>query len=164
MRKLVEVMLENASAGARGTGTCMTRLFECFLIEAMRVVSPDAGPDVADGDAREEEKQNRTSEAVKFIDDNITAMIKCEDVAKKMNMSLRHLNRLTNEKLGMPVSRLITLRRLGYIKDLLRRPELNLRDIADMTGFESEFSLNRFFKQHEGMTVGAYRSSEVCMK
>ena len=164
MRKLVDIMLENASCGKKGTNTVISRLFECFLIEAFRIIAPEPERRGRDIDAKIEENQNRINDIQKYIDDNIAALITCDDVAKNMNMSLRHINRLTNEYVGVPVSKLITKCKLDYIKTLLRSSDLNLRDIADMAGFESEYSLNRFFKQHEGITIGAYRSGETCYK
>ena len=53
---------------------------------------------------------------------------------------------------------MINREKLLYIKRLLRS-EMPLETVAQMTGFSSEYTLNRFFKRHEGMSLGAWRRS-----
>ena len=86
-------------------------------------------------------------------------MITCEDVANHFNMTLRHLNRLTNEHLNVPVSKLIAKYKTDFIKELLTTTNLTPLDISEMTGFRSEYALSRFFKQNEGVSLSAYRKS-----
>ena len=54
-----------------------------------------------------------------FIRSNIGSMLTCEDVANYSNMTLRHLNRLTNKCLGIPVSKLIAQYKIERIPLLI---------------------------------------------
>ena len=59
----------------------------------------------------------------------------------------------------MSLQQLVDDVRLKRIRMLLETTDLSLSDIADRVGYSSEFSLNRFFKNAEGMSAGRYRQS-----
>ena len=43
------------------------------------------------------------------------------------------------------------------VKSLLRDSRLNIQEIAILTNFPSQSTLNRFFRQRTGMTLSQYR-------
>lgn len=157
METLVSLMLENALYGKGGASAAISALFECLILELLRQINPESRE--SENNFKIFENDIRVKEIQSFIEQNIALDITGEDVARQLNISMRHLNRITNEHLHCSVSRLIAARKFMYIKELLMMPELTLRDIAERTGFQSEYSLNRFFKKHEGMSIGTYRRS-----
>lgn len=157
METLVGLMLENALYGKGGASVAISALFECLILELLRQINPESRE--SDKNLKIFENDVRIKEIQNFIEQNIASDITGEDVARQLNISMRHLNRITNEHLHCSVSRLISAQKFLYIKELLMMPELTLRDIAERTGFQSEYSLNRFFKKHEGMAIGTYRRS-----
>jgi len=130
---------------------------ECLILEVLRQISPDSLEKTED--RKVFENDIRIREIQEYIEQNIDGRLTGENVASRMNISLRHLNRLTDKYLGCSVGQLIARQRIVYIKELLYSHELTLRDIAERTGFQSEYALNRFFKQQEGMSIGVYRRS-----
>ena len=104
------------------------------------------------------ESDRRINEIFAFIRENISDHISAERVAEELHLCLRHLNRITKKETGNTVSELINREKLRYIKRLLRS-EMLLKDIAQQSGFSSEYTLNRFFKRHEGLSLGAWRRS-----
>ncbi|MBQ8400794.1 MAG: helix-turn-helix transcriptional regulator [Clostridia bacterium] len=153
----VDWMLENAMTSRAGTTTAINNLLECLILEVLRQVSPDSLEKTED--RKVFENDIRIREIQEYIEQNIDGRLTGENVARRMNISLRHLNRLTDKYLGCSVGQLIARQRIVYIKELLYSHELTLRDIAERTGFQSEYALNRFFKQQEGMSIGVYRRS-----
>lgn len=157
MPAYVDWMLENAMTSRAGTTTAIGNLLECLILEVLRQVSPDSQEKTED--RKVFENDIRIREIQEYIEQNIDGGLTGENVAARMNISLRHLNRLTDKYLGCSVGQLIARQRMLYIKELLYSHELTLRDIAERTGFQSEYALNRFFKQQEGMAIGVYRRS-----
>ncbi len=153
----VEWMLHNAMNSKAGTATVLNNLLECLIMEVFRQISPDSMEKTEDRKVFENDLRIREME--EYIDRNISTAIRGEQVAQRMNISLRHLNRLTEKYLGCSVGKLIARKRMFYIRELLFDHTLTLRDIAEQAGFPSEYALSRFFKEHEGMTIGAYRRS-----
>ena len=153
----VDWMLENAMTSRAGTTTAINNLLECLILEVLRQISPDSLEKTED--RKVFENDIRIREIQEYIEQNIDGRLTGENVASRMNISLRHLNRLTDKYLGCSVGQLIARQRIVYIKELLYSHELTLRDIAERTGFQSEYALNRFFKQQEGMSIGVYRRS-----
>ena len=153
----VEWMLENAMASRAGTTAALNNLLECLILEVLRQISPDSMEKTED--RKVFENDIRIRQIQEYIEQNIDGRLTGENVAEYMSISLRHLNRLTDRYLDCSVGELIARQKLLYIKELLYSHELTLRDIAERTGFQSEYALNRFFKQHEGMSIGVYRRS-----
>ena len=104
------------------------------------------------------ESDRRINEIFDFIRENISENISAERVAEALHLCTRHLNRITKKETGYTVSELINREKLRYVKRLLRS-EMLLKDIAMHSGFSSEYTLNRFFKRHEGLSLGAWRRS-----
>lgn len=157
MRSYIDLMLLNADEQKAGASVTITRLLECLLLEFFRQISPEERETGCDRKIFENDR--RVDEIKSYIERNIMLNITGSDVAGHLNISLRHLNRLTNMYLGCPVNKLIANYRADHIKNLLTNAEYTLSDIAEMTGFSSEYAMSRFFKQNEGMSVGLYRRS-----
>lgn len=153
----VDWMLENAMASRAGTTAAINNLLECLILEVLRQIYPESMEKTED--RKVFENDIRLREIQEYIEQNIDGRLTGENVAAHMNISLRHLNRITDRYLNCSVGQLIARQRILYIKELLYSPELTLRDIAERTGFQSEYALNRFFKQQEGMAIGIYRRS-----
>lgn len=158
----VEAMLENALNSKAGAATCICNLLECLLMEMLRQLSPDdheknADRKVFENDIRIQELQRYVSQTIRSTTDG--ERLTGEMVASQLGISLRHLNRLTDRYLSCTVGELIAKERIEYVKSLLYVHELTLRDIAERTGFHSEYALGRFFKNQEGMPIGQYRRS-----
>lgn len=162
MPTYVELMLENAMTGRAGSTTTIGNLLECLLMEVLRQLSPDSleksgDRKVFENDLRIRELESTITSSIREPGGN--ARLTGEALAAQMNISLRHLNRLTGRYLGCSVGQYMAQVRLEYIKELLYIHELSLQDIAEKTGFQSEYALSRFFKTQEGMSIGVYRRS-----
>lgn len=153
----IALMLENAFHQYAGAKSAINSLAICLMIEFLRCVSPSIQE--KSSEKRIFENDKRMENALKYISDNISADISGEDAAAFLNVSLRHLNRITGTNTGLSVKQLINAEKVRYIKELLANHALSLADIAEMTGFSTEYALNRFFKRLEGMPLGMFRRS-----
>ncbi len=158
MRPLVDLMLESALCARPDVNAMISNYLECFLMDSLYKIASDKALAVSEKSNGAASKQ-RVIEIEEFIKSNIGSLITCEDVAGYFNMTLRHLNRLTNEHLGVPVSKLVAKHKVNFIKELLNTTDLTPRDISEMTGFRSEYALSRFFKQHEGISISSYKKN-----
>ena len=80
-------------------------------------------------------------------------------VAKHLDLSTRHLNRLALDHLGVPLTRFLQTRRLLKAKKLLTETHLSITEIAFLCGFGSLRSLHHHFQKAYRLTPTAIRKS-----
>ena len=95
--------------------------------------------------------------ALEYIGDNICRKIGAEDVASNVYLSVRHLNRIFQKKIGKTVSEYILLKKADRSKEVLQISDLPLHDIATELGFRDEYYFSRFFKKAWGISPHQYR-------
>lgn len=157
MERYVEDMLYYTQSSENGLLSSLSATFKLLLLEVFRVIAPSAAqaPTIL-----RERSYNMIIVAIQnYVENNISSHITGDDIAQQMGYSVRHLNRITQQHLGMSLQQLVDDVRLKRIRMLLETTDLSLSDIADRVGYSSEFSLNRFFKNAEGMSAGRYRQS-----
>ena len=109
--------------------------------------------------AERTENDARVRVAKNFIRENLHRNIKTVDVAKECCLSAKQLGRVFREKTGHSVFSYITEQRIACSKKLLRKGKDSIKEISQMTGFESAAGFTAFFKRHTGISPGAYRDS-----
>ena len=109
--------------------------------------------------AEKTENDARVRVAKNFIRENLHRNIKTGDVAKECCLSTKQLGRVFQKKTGCSVFSYITEQRIACSKKLLRKGKNSIKEISQMTGFESAAGFTAFFKRHTGISPGAYRDS-----
>lgn len=79
--------------------------------------------------------------------------------AYKMNITLKHLNRISKEILNQTVTELITTRVVLEAKRLLINPKLSINQVAEVLGFDHYSYFTKLFKKQTGVTPSAFRNS-----
>jgi AraC family transcriptional activator of pobA len=79
--------------------------------------------------------------------------------ASKMNMTLKHLNRICKDILNKTVTELITNRVILEAKRLLVNPKKSINQVADELGFENYSYFTKLFKKQTGATPSEFRNS-----
>lgn len=92
------------------------------------------------------------------IDFNISLL------AKSLNVTARHLRRITIEQLGTTPSNFILTRRLLRAKKLLTETHLSIANVALISGFGSVRSFNAHFKKRYQLTPSVLRKSPSTQK
>ena len=93
-------------------------------------------------------------EIYKKIDLRIT------DISKKLNTNRTYISRVVNEELNTNFSDLINQFRVEHAKKLLREKDcktLGLSQVGELSGFKSDSSFYRIFKEKEGVSPGDFR-------
>ncbi len=97
--------------------------------------------------------------AVKYIHDNMNRYISCRELAKHTFLSEKQLNRVILKKTGLTTHRFIMSCKLTRAKKLLSESDKKLADIAECTGFSSQFHLSARFKEFLGISPDKYRKT-----
>lgn len=95
---------------------------------------------------------------IDYIEQNLeNDRIRTKDVAEKSNYSLFHFHRMFYAVTGLTIKDYIKSRRLTEAARRLVETDARIIDISFDTGFESQESFTRAFKQMFGITPGRFR-------
>lgn len=84
------------------------------------------------------------------------------DIASAVGVSEPHLGRVFREKLGVSPMRRVNLLRIERAKDLISSSNLQISEIAQLSGFADPYYFSREFKKTAGMTPTEYRKNISC--
>ena len=99
----------------------------------------------------------RLAIATEFIKDNIYNSITGEDVAKKVYLSLRQLDRIFLKYMSVSVSEFMCEQKIEEAKKLLVSTSLPVYEISDRLKFSDPAYFNRFFKKRVGKPPYQFR-------
>jgi len=97
--------------------------------------------------------------AKKFICDNSSSLLSCEDVARECGISVKQLGRIFKKYTNQSLAEYIKETKLKTCESLLLDSRYTVKEVGYMMGFENEYYFNSFFKRHYGMPPGAYKKS-----
>lgn len=95
--------------------------------------------------------------AKRFIRDNLSQPLRLEDVAACLNVSVRHLSRMFKEEAGHSFVDFVTRERMREAEKLLKTTIHSVKEIADLTGFQSVHYFTRVFSDRYGLPPAAFR-------
>ena len=96
--------------------------------------------------------------ATKYIHANYTEDLNIDMVAKALNVTPRHINRLFQELFGSSFARTVSIIRMEYAKQHLISGNESIERIAARVGLPSGKVLSKLFHEQEGMSPAKYRS------
>lgn len=97
------------------------------------------------------------SQVLDYIDAYLDRNIKLADLAQLLDMSPFHFSRLFKQSIGMTPHQYLSQQRVERAKQLLKKTDRLIIDIALECGFSSHSHLSKQFRQITGMTPKAYR-------
>jgi len=101
----------------------------------------------------------RLNKALVFINANLhNSRLSREIIAETAGVSIRTLCRLFEQHLNIQPTAYIINLRMEHIRNLLAMPNLNIKEIAEKTGFASAGFMARIFKQKYNMPPSQYRN------
>lgn len=107
-----------------------------------------------------EGKFSKIAPAVKYIESNfLSKEVSCKRLSKICGISYSYLQRLFNEKYGVPPKRYIIQLKINYACDLLRSGLYSVRETAEMSGFDDLYFFSRQFKEYVGMSPKKYKNN-----
>lgn len=110
---------------------------------------------------RLEDKQNNASlyvqQAKKYIERNYTGSVTLEAIAEKLHISPVYLSVVFKNETGMNYSKYLTQLRIEKSKELLKKPDMNLTQIANAVGYDSAYYFSTLFKKETMIKPTEYR-------
>ena len=130
-------------------------LIHCIYIDLSRVYLNNAPKNILKSGTYSE--YLRSLEAL--IDQNFKEDKSPSSYADKLNITIRHLNRLTQESLGKSPTQLIAERVILEAKRMIVHDASSLTKIAYDLGYEDYAYFSRLFKKWSGITPSAFSKS-----
>jgi AraC family transcriptional regulator len=94
-----------------------------------------------------------------FINANLAGDPSISQIANECGLSTTNFARAFKQTTGVPPHRWLTKRRVERAKELLRDPDQELADIAQLCGFVDQSHFTRVFSENEGCSPGRWRRS-----
>ncbi len=94
---------------------------------------------------------------VEYIEHHLSQSIKIQDLATYLGISKFHFSRLFKQSMGISPHQYVMQQRIELAKQLLKKANLPITDIALNCGFNSHAHLTKYFRAMTGMTPKAYR-------
>ncbi len=161
MRALAEILLHTEHEDTELRGIQIRCLTEAFFLEALSLIVP-GDPEETPVPAEKKACSNRelADRLQKAIAEGVRGgNASVSWLADRLYISRRQLLRFCQEKYGKTPSQMIEDEKLNFIREILATTDHTLSEIAFLTGFSSEHSLIRFFREREGYTPHVYRKN-----
>lgn len=104
---------------------------------------------------------NKIAEAIAFLDANFKDQPNLDVIAKAVNMSPYHFQRLFKDWVGISPKKYVQYLSGNYTKALLKDSKARLLDVAYDVGLSGTSRLHDLFIRIEGMSPGVYKNGGV---
>lgn len=100
------------------------------------------------------------SKSISYISDNYTENITTEALADMEHMSVSHFRRLFKIKTGMTPTQYVTMIRLKFAEELLRKTDMNIKQIAEAVGYDNQLYFSKLFSRRFGKSPKDFREQK----
>jgi transcriptional regulator GlxA family with amidase domain len=153
---LVRLVGEEASELRPGRELVLERLVEVLLIEALRSAtsSDEASPGLLRGLA-----DPRLAPAIRQMHAQVARPWTVAQLAKPAGLSRSAFFERFTRTVGLPPMEYLLAWRMAVAKDLLRRHEVGLAEVAERVGYGSASTFSTAFSRHVGQPPSHYARS-----
>lgn len=149
---LVRLLIDEASSDRSGRTLVLDRLVEILLLEALRLTqTPDAPAGLLRGlgDAR-------LAEAIRQMHADPARPWTMADLAKQAALSRSAFFDRFARNVGVPPMEYLLSWRMALAKDLLRRQDIEIAEVAERVGYGSASTFSTAFSRHVGQPPGRF--------
>ena len=101
----------------------------------------------------------KIEEVIEYIEQNITANIDCNELSRRMNLSVYEFRRIFSFIIGCPLSEYIRKRRLSLAAcEIMAGENVNMLQLSEKYGYTSQAAFTKAFGEQHGV------SPTMCMK
>ncbi len=100
-------------------------------------------------------------QTVRHIYESVEAPLSVKELAKKASYSPAHFSSLFKKVTGQTVEAVIVQARIDKARQLLRRSDLSIGQIAEAAGYRDVYFFSRQFKFKTGQTPTQYRAAQL---
>jgi len=154
---LVKLLIDEAALERSGRELVLSRLVEILLVEALRLTqTPDAAAGLLRGlgDAR-------LAEAIRQMHADPAYPWTMAQLAKAAALSRSAFFDRFTRHVGMPPMEYLLAWRMALAKDLLRRREIDIAEVAERVGYGSASTFSTAFSRYVGQPPGRYARSSA---
>ena len=149
---LVRMVGEEASESRPGRDLVLIRLVEVLLIEALRAApGDDAPPGLLRGLADE-----RLAPAIRQIHSQVARSWTVPMLARSAALSRSAFFERFTRTVGLPPMEYVLSWRMAVARDLLRRQDMPVGEVAERVGYGSASTFSTAFSRHVGQPPGRY--------
>jgi AraC family transcriptional regulator len=98
---------------------------------------------------------------IDYINGNLNEELDLKRIAEIANISEFHFHRIFKAYIGETVGAYISRLRLENAAQKLQITNFTLTEIAERTGYQSQYSLSKSFKRHFGVTPSAFKNIQT---
>ena len=107
-------------------------------------------------------KHNKAiNQCIDYINGHLNEAIELKRIAEIANISEFHFHRIFKAYIGGTVGTYISRLRLENAAQKLQITSFTLAEIAERTGYQSQYSLSKAFKKHFGVTPSAFKNIQT---
>jgi len=99
------------------------------------------------------------AQLVEHLRNNPAHFFTRDDLAEKADMSPAHFSRACKSVLGLSPRQLMAGVKKNHACNLLRRPQLSVKQVSVECGFDSQNHFSAWFKNQTGQSPSAFRKS-----
>jgi AraC-like DNA-binding protein len=104
---------------------------------------------------------NKIKQLSQLIEMNFIEQKAASFYADALNISLKHLNRICNERLKKTTTQVVTERVMLEAKRMLMNKNLTVSEVASRLGYDDYSYFVRLFKKNSLMTPVAFRTAKM---
>ena len=153
---LVQLVRDESRAQRPAREVVLSRLLEVLLIEALRSAGTDASPGLVRGLA-----DSRLAAAIRGMHERPTHPWTVPELAKEAALSRSTFFERFNRAIGVSPMQYLLTWRMALAKDLLRRREGRVSDIAERVGYSSASTFSVAFTRHVGQPPTHYAREQA---
>lgn len=105
----------------------------------------------------EDRNESLVEKAKTYIQENYSKEISLEDVSREVNISSYYFSKMFKEEAGENFIEYLTRVRIERAKELMRKPEMSIKEIGILSGYSDPNYFSRIFKKQTGETPREYR-------
>lgn len=149
---IVGLLVEEAALVRSGRDLVLTRLVEILLVEALRLTqAPDAPAGLLRGLG-----DVRLAEAIRQMHADPARPWTMAQLAKEAALSRSAFFERFTRHVGMPPMEYLLAWRMALARDLLRRQNVDIAEVAERVGYGSASTFSTAFSRHVGQPPGRY--------
>lgn len=135
----------------------LTDLTQLFVVMANLPQSTQKMQKVSAQTLNNQEILARLDRVYQFIDENYLENVRIEEVAAILNVSPTYFSRFFKKNVGIPFHRFLNEYRINKAKYILSKETIPMTEVAERSGFSSEKTFHRVFKEVEGIPPLRYQ-------
>lgn len=103
--------------------------------------------------------ENLTKKIIHYISENFQQNISLDDIAEEFSVSKFYISHIFSKKMKMNFRSYLAHLRTGHAANLIRTTDDTITNICSLSGFESQRTFNRVFKEIYNVTPREYRNN-----